>query len=73
MNRHLKDRDNYTDLSEQVQQLADKDLAEALMVALNHQTQINYDTLAAVYDAADEDVRALMEQVGVIIVLRHTK
>jgi hypothetical protein len=73
MSRYVKDPDNYAELSEKVGQLGDKDLAEALMVALNHQTQLNYDTLAAVYDASDEDVRAIMEQVGVIIVLRHTK
>lgn len=51
-------------------EVIDQDLAMALYIALAHQSQLDYDSLQAVYDETDsEELKVLLEDAGVIILM----
>lgn len=78
MSKFYKDWDGAASAIGKMEQLVQegeisKDLEDALVIALDHRVQLNYDALAEAYDKASPEVQDLMEEIGVIIILGRQK
>jgi len=69
-NKYIKEWDEREEISVILDTVQDEPLREALMVAMEHRTRLDYDNLAKAYDLATTEVQELMVAIGVIIVVQ---